>query len=431
MMIKNIILFVALLIFLNTTAQTPYTSYFTGDTSNVIKTTHYRLCLMGGATEDDNAMKWFLNGSGGGDIVVIRVTGTNGYNSYLFSGLGIIVNSVETIVIPSLAAANNSYVKRRLREAEAVFIAGGNQNDYATLWKNTQVDSALNYLINTKKVPIGGTSAGMMIQGQAYFTAAVSSITSSVALTNPYSAGITIGNNDFLHHPILNRVITDTHYDNPDRRGRQSTFLARLFQDSSKAFYGIACDEYTAVCIDSTGIAKVFGGFPTYDDNAYFIQPNCTFLNTPENCSALQPLTWNRNTEALKVYAVKGTSLGVTCFDLKNWQNPTASGGTWQNWYVVNGSFSVTTNANPINCITTSIAKNNFNTTIHLFPNPSNNILNFSETVESMSITDITGKKILQENNINKISIAELENGIYFIHLKSSTYFNTQKFIKN
>jgi len=137
----NKLLLLFFTIAINIKAQTPYTSYFTGDTTNVVKTTQYRLCLMGGATEDDNAMKWFLNGSGGGDIVVIRVTGSNGYNSYLFSGLGITVNSVETIVIPSLAAANNNYVKRRLREAEAVFIAGGNQNDYATLWKNTQVDS--------------------------------------------------------------------------------------------------------------------------------------------------------------------------------------------------------------------------------------------------------------------------------------------------
>jgi cyanophycinase-like exopeptidase len=430
-MTKTSILFVSLLIWCNIKAQTSYTSYFTGDTSNVIKATHYRLCLMGGATEDDNAMKWFLNGSGGGDIVVIRVTGSNGYNSYLFSSLGISVNSVETIVIPSIAAANHPYVKRRLREAEAVFIAGGNQNDYATFWKNTQVDSALNYLINTKKVPIGGTSAGMAIQGQAYFTAAVSSITSSVALTNPYSAGVTIGNNDFLHNPILKRVITDTHYDNPDRRGRQSTFLARLFQDSAKAFYGIACDEYTAVCIDSTGIAKVFGGFPTYDDNAYFIQPNCTLPNTPENCITSQPLTWNRNDEALKVYAVKGTSLGVTCFDLKNWQNPSTSGGTWQNWYIVNGSFSVTLNANPINCIATSLQKNNFNNSIEIFPNPANSIINLSETIENLIITDITGKQILQENNTKKVSIAELENGIYFIHLKSSTHYSIQKFIKN
>ena len=423
---------------LNIKAQTPYSSYFTGDTTNVINPTQYRLCLMGGATEDDNAMKWFLNGSGGGDIVVIRVTGTSGYNTYLFSGLGISVNSVETIVIPSIAAANNSYVKRRLREAEAVFIAGGNQNDYATLWKNTQVDSALNYLINVKKVPIGGTSAGMMIQGQAYFTASVSSITSSVALANPYGTGVTIGNNDFLHHTILKRVITDTHYDNPDRHGRQSTFLARLFQDSARAFYGIACDEYTAICIDSTGVAKVFGGYPTYDDNAYFIQPNCALPNIPENCNTGQSLTWNRNNEALKVYAVKGTSVGASCFDLKNWQNPNATGGTWQNWFIVNGTFSITTNATPLNCITTVV--NNITTAndeFILYPNPTTGIINFSihnSTLSKLSIKNILGQVVYQSTIQNLQSLINLSNfppGIYFFELHNQQTTYTKKIIKN
>ncbi len=422
----------------NIKAQTPYTSYFTGDTTNVIKPTQYRLCLMGGATEDDNAMKWFLNGSGGGDIVVIRVTGTSGYNTYLFSGLGISVNSVETIVIPSIAAANNSYVKRRLREAEAVFIAGGNQNDYATLWKNTQVDSALNYLINVKKVPIGGTSAGMMVQGQAYFTAAVSSITSSVALANPYGVGVTIGNNDFLHHSILNRVITDTHYDNPDRRGRQSTFLARLFQDSAKAFNGIACDEYTAICIDSTGVAKIFGGYPTYDDNAYFIQPNCALPTIPENCNTGQSLTWNRNNEALKVYAVKGTSVGVNSFDLKNWQNPNATGGTWQNWFIVNGNFSITTNASPLNCITTVV--NNITTAndeFILYPNPTTGIIHFSihnSTLSKLSIKNILGQVVYQstiQNLQSSINLSSFPSGIYFFELHNQQTTYTKKIIKN
>lgn len=338
-------------------AQT-YTSYLVGDTSNVTKTTEYRICLLGGATEDDNAMKWFLNGSGGGDIVVIRVTGTAGYNNYFYSSLGIPVNSVETLVIPSVAAANDPYVRRRLREAEALFIAGGNQNDYISYWKNTAVDSALNYLINIKKTPFGGTSAGMAIQGQAYYSAAAGSITSAAALADPYANAVTIGNNDFIHNQLLKRVITDTHYDNPDRRSRHTTFLARLFQDSTKAFYGIACDEYTAVCFDSTGIAKVFGGYPTYDDNAYFIQPNCLLPNIPENCTASQALTWNRSGEALKVYAIKGTATGAGSFDLKNWQSPNATGGLWQNWFVLNGNFSATSNANPLACITTDLKSN-------------------------------------------------------------------------
>jgi cyanophycinase-like exopeptidase len=321
-------------------------------------------------------MTWFLNKSGGGDIVVLRATGTNGYNSYLYSGLGVNVNSVETIVINSLAAANHPYVRQQLRNAEAVFIAGGDQFDYLSYWKNTAVDSALNYLINIKHCPIGGTSAGMAIQGQAYFSAAVSSITSLAALSDPYGSAVTIGNNDFIHHPTLNRVITDTHFDNPDRRGRLSVFLARLFQDSTQAFYGIACDEYTAVCIDDLGIAKVFGGFPTYDDNAYFIQANCTLPNNPENCTSGQPLTWNRNNAALKVYQIKGDAAGNNSFNVNNWT--TCNGGAWQNWYINNGVISYSLNATAPSCLPTSIMESNNNTELQLYPNPVSNTLYIS-----------------------------------------------------
>ena len=42
---------------------------------------------MGGASEDDNAMKWFLERANGGDVLVLRATGADGYNDYLFSSL--------------------------------------------------------------------------------------------------------------------------------------------------------------------------------------------------------------------------------------------------------------------------------------------------------------------------------------------------------
>ena len=71
-----------------------YTSYYTGNT-NIITNPSGGVCLMGGASEDDNAMKWFLQRANGGDVLVLRTSGSNGYNSYLYSGLGILVNSVE------------------------------------------------------------------------------------------------------------------------------------------------------------------------------------------------------------------------------------------------------------------------------------------------------------------------------------------------
>jgi hypothetical protein len=59
-----------------------YTSFFTGNTANINTVPTFGVCLMGGATENDEAMKWLLQRANGGDVVVIRSTGGNGYNNY-------------------------------------------------------------------------------------------------------------------------------------------------------------------------------------------------------------------------------------------------------------------------------------------------------------------------------------------------------------
>ena len=42
-----------------TASSQDYTSYFTGSTEDTVTSPLGGLCLMGGATEDDNAMQWF------------------------------------------------------------------------------------------------------------------------------------------------------------------------------------------------------------------------------------------------------------------------------------------------------------------------------------------------------------------------------------
>ena len=37
---------------------------------------------MGGASENDAAMAWFLERAGGGDVLVLRASGSDGYNDY-------------------------------------------------------------------------------------------------------------------------------------------------------------------------------------------------------------------------------------------------------------------------------------------------------------------------------------------------------------
>ena len=48
-----------------------YTSYFTGNSTDVVTSPSGGVCLMGGASEDDNAMKWFLQRANGGDILIL------------------------------------------------------------------------------------------------------------------------------------------------------------------------------------------------------------------------------------------------------------------------------------------------------------------------------------------------------------------------
>ncbi len=389
---KNIILFLLLLLrYSDVLSQNTYVSYFTGDTTDVSVGTKGGIVLMGGAGENDNAMRWFLERSGGGDIVVIRTSGSDGYNDYFYSELGITVNSVQTIVMPTLASANDPYVAQQIRNAEALWIAGGDQYKYVSYWKNKPVEDAIRYLIHEKKVVVGGTSAGMAIQGAIYFDAANGTVTSVEALNNPYNPKVSIGYQDFLDHGLLQNLITDTHFDNPDRRGRLLTFLARMAMDEGIVPKAIASEEYTSVCIDTQGIARVYGD-PSDNDFAYFIQANCTPENTPEVCTNGTPLTWIRNNEALKVYKVKGTQNGANTFNLNDWKS--GSGGTWEHWWAETGVFKSGNGTMPL-CNTNVEDLNHNLLAISVYPNPMTNhvwiVKPTDEPLLNLRVTDLLG----------------------------------------
>jgi cyanophycinase-like exopeptidase len=343
-----------------------FTSFFTGNTSDVTTNPLGGVCLMGGATENDEAMKWFLSRASGGDVLVLRTSGSDGYNNYFFSELGVQVNSVETIRFNSPQASSNPYILDKISKAEAIWFAGGNQWDYVSYWRNTEIANRINQAINERNIVIGGTSAGMAILGTHYFTAQNGTVTSIEALNNPFHNRITLDSTPFLNVPFLNDVITDTHYDNPDRRGRHSVFLARFLFDYGQTVRGIACDEYTAICIDNQGIARVFGEYPSYDDNAYFIQINCEIENmTPEVFAANQPVTWVKENKAIKVLQIKGTMTGSNSIDLNTWQS---TDGTYYHWFIENGSL-IQEDGTEANCIHLSL---NYEKTapIILSPNP-------------------------------------------------------------
>ncbi|TAF02006.1 MAG: cyanophycinase [Runella slithyformis] len=316
----------------NPTVTVPKVSLgISGDSTDVQTNTKGGFVLMGGSTDVDAAIKWFLDLSSGGDIVIIRTTGGTGYNNYMYAELGKKVNSVETLLINSKELANSAYVVRRLREAEGLFIAGGDQATYVNYWKNTQTEDAINHLIANKKVPIGGTSAGCAILGEVIFDALNETITAEEALANPYHPNLTLQKTDFISVPFLQNTITDTHYSERKRQGRHFTFLARMAKDWAIRGQGIGVDEKTAVCIADNGIATVFGS-----GKAYFLMQNA---ENPEICEIGKPLTWNRNKTAIKSYAIQGTENGGGSFDVKDWSSPKEKGGQWEMFYAEAGIF--------------------------------------------------------------------------------------------
>ncbi|MDI9337246.1 MAG: cyanophycinase [Alphaproteobacteria bacterium] len=323
------------------TAKAPknYTSYFTGNTTDIVTQPTGGVCLMGGGTEDDNAMRWFLQKANGGDILVLRTSGSNGYNTYLYSDLGVAVNSVETIVCNDITASTDPYVLNKIQHAEAIWFAGGDQWTYINFWRNTLVSQSIHDAMQQRHIVVGGTSAGMAIMGQYYYSGQTGSVTSAEALANPYNSLVTVDSAAFIFNSNLRNLITDTHFGNRDRQGRLVTFLARIYQDYGQAAKAIACDETTSVCIDPNGTATIFGTSQANYGNVYFVQYNPDIsLQAPQNCTSGQPLTWNIQNKTFKVYKIKANNTGSQTFNLNTWQS--GSGGTYVYWNAQNGVFN-------------------------------------------------------------------------------------------
>lgn len=220
--------------------------------------------LMGGGLDVKAAYSWMItkmaecsNGSSGrpGNFVVVRAGGNPSYDSYI-SKLGPLA-SVVTIVVPSVDSANDPAIEPYIRNAGAIFLTGGDQGDYYNFWKGTLLERLISEQVNTYGVPIGGTSAGMMILSQINYIAYPYSIYSFEALANPFKDGAVTLKNDFWTYktpflPLMNTV-TDSHFDTRDRMGRLVTFLGRVIGDGWAKMgdaRAIGVDQETALLME-------------------------------------------------------------------------------------------------------------------------------------------------------------------------------------
>ncbi|MGC2528783.1 MAG: cyanophycinase, partial [Candidatus Acidiferrum sp.] len=193
------------------------------------------------------------------------------------------LNSAATIVFSEREDSDDPKLLERINQAEAIFIAGGDQSNYVRFWQDTPVEEALNRHIAADK-PFGGSSAGLAILGEFSFSSMIDTIHSPDALADPYGNKVTLSR-DFLRIPLLAGVITDTHFVKRDRMGRLLVFLARILQDGwATQVRAIAVEQDAAVLLEPDGQAKIIGSGP-----AYFLEAK----NLPEVCRRKTPLSFS------------------------------------------------------------------------------------------------------------------------------------------
>ncbi|HKG12304.1 MAG TPA: hypothetical protein VKB12_03165 [Pyrinomonadaceae bacterium] len=265
------------------------TRYLTGSASDVSPRLHGpALDLGGGGSDVAEGIQRMIDAVRGCDacatkldVVVLRASGADGYNEYIYKMSG--VDSVETLVVRDAGEARDASVAETVRRAEVVFFAGGDQCNYVRYFKGNEVGRAVES-VYARGGGVGGTSAGEAIQGEFVYDGCVDGATSDEALADPYHAHVTF-TYDFFRWRHMRGVITDQHVVARKRLGRTLVFVARQLKDrKAREVLAVAVNEKTSVVVDRRGLARVVGSGP-----AYFILGD----HAPEVCEPKRPLTYS------------------------------------------------------------------------------------------------------------------------------------------
>lgn len=252
------------LLVLATPLQAELVRYSSGNPEDVRPPLHGPLLILaGGGGDVSAAMQTAIDTIRGCsdcdaslDVVVLRASGSDGYNGYLMSMNG--VDSVITLVITDRDSSSRPDVVRAVRDAELVFFAGGDQCNYVKWIKGTPVAAAVKRLYR-RGGGVGGTSAGLAIQAEVVYDACNGkSAKSAEVMLNPMHEDVSLSRG-FFSWPALRGVLTDTHFQQRDRMGRLLVFLTR-----SSLPLGLGVSEGTAVLLGPDGRGTVHGEGPAH-----------------------------------------------------------------------------------------------------------------------------------------------------------------------
>ena len=222
--------------------------------------------LMGGGKNETNGFKKLLIQANGGDIVILSTKSeiNHRYTHYLWKLAeenNIKINSITTLSTKNRDGAEITKSLDILNRAEAIYLTGGDQFRYRDYWINTEFLNLINLKIQSN-VTIAGSSAGLAIMGQYYFSAENGTISSEQALITPESSKIII-EKDLLNISRLKSTITDTHFSERNREGRLISFMHKIMKSKEPEIIGIGVDENSSLIInknnlETTGAGNIF-----------------------------------------------------------------------------------------------------------------------------------------------------------------------------
>lgn len=253
-----------------TVGETGYKYYEIGDLKAPRPgATQAAMLLMGGGDWVPEAFHWWVERAGHGRVLILRASGDDNMQKELYNDIGG-VTAVQTLVFHDRKAADDPQVLQMVRDADAIFLAGGDQARYVRFWKGTQLNALLDDHVRAGK-PIGGTSAGLAVLGHhAYGALDGGSVDSATALADPMGSAVTM-DHGFLAMPFLSSVVTDTHFARRNRLGRLIVFVARAAQTAgSNNIIGLGVDEDAALCVEADGRGRVYA---LGDGYAWLVQP--------------------------------------------------------------------------------------------------------------------------------------------------------------
>ena len=217
-----------------------------------------RLLIVGGAERYGSGgteiLRRFVDLAGGraAELIVIATASAEpavleAEYAALFTRLG--AGRVRALRLESRSQANEAAVVEALASATGVFFTGGDQLRITTVLGGTRTDSALQMLVRTGAIVLGGTSAGAaMMSGTMILGGEGPGVTRSSVRTGP---GL----------EFLPGVVIDMHF---AERGRLNRLL------SAVALYphelGLGIDEDTAILAEGDGFEVLGTGAVTVVD---------------------------------------------------------------------------------------------------------------------------------------------------------------------